>query len=135
MIEGKCSKYCPIFFVSHTTIDSNGYPVYRRRDNDSFIMKGESFVDNKFVVPYNKNYFSSSTPILMSNGAINLDPSSISLSILTRDIIGLLQKIYSSGDTIDETQLYYACRYLLLVKQYGTLLVLMLIIESLLLND
>lgn len=37
-------------------IDSEGYHVYRMRDNGVFIQKGNSFVDNRFVAPYIQNY-------------------------------------------------------------------------------
>ncbi|KAK1372495.1 hypothetical protein POM88_028688 [Heracleum sosnowskyi] len=39
---------------TETTIDANGYPVYRRRDNKRTIQLKEVEVDNRFVVPYNK---------------------------------------------------------------------------------
>lgn len=35
-------------------IDQEGFPVYRRRDNGVSVKKGESFADNRFVVPCNK---------------------------------------------------------------------------------
>lgn len=43
MQNGKCMKYFPKKFVNVTTIDSNGYLIYK---------KGESFADNRLVVPY-----------------------------------------------------------------------------------
>ncbi|PNY07550.1 helicase-like protein [Trifolium pratense] len=47
MQHGRCSKYFPKKFTSHTIIDSDGYPVYRRRDNGVYIQKGEHFIDNR----------------------------------------------------------------------------------------
>lgn len=40
MQNGRCTKYFPKKFVDATTIDADGYPVYRRRDNGRFIAKG-----------------------------------------------------------------------------------------------
>ncbi|XP_056843179.1 uncharacterized protein LOC130495713 [Raphanus sativus] len=54
MIDGKCSKFFPRKIVEKTTVDSQGYPVYRRRDNGAFIEKRGIHLDNRFVVPYNK---------------------------------------------------------------------------------
>lgn len=51
MVGGKCSKYFPKKFVNTTTIDPDGYPVYKRRDNGFVIKKGESFLDNR-LEPY-----------------------------------------------------------------------------------
>jgi len=51
MLNGKCTKHFPKKFVNTTMIDSDGYPVYRRRNNGVSIQKGESFVDNRYVVP------------------------------------------------------------------------------------
>lgn len=53
MQNEKWTKFSPKKFLENTTINSEGYPVYRRRDNGIFIKKGDSFIDNKFVVPYN----------------------------------------------------------------------------------
>ena len=53
MQNGNCSKYFPKSFQSSTTIDDEGYPKYKRRNNGLFVMKKEIQLDNKFVVPYN----------------------------------------------------------------------------------
>ncbi|KAI9108530.1 hypothetical protein K1719_020414 [Acacia pycnantha] len=53
MKDGRCSKYFPRKFNEHTMLDENGYPTYRRRnDNRTVTRKGIEF-DNRFVVPYN----------------------------------------------------------------------------------
>lgn len=49
MAEGKCTKYFPKRFVDSTTIDHDGYPIYKRRDDGVLIQKGDSFVDNRLV--------------------------------------------------------------------------------------
>lgn len=53
MQNGKCTKFFPKKFLENTTIDSERYPVYRRRDNGIFIKNGDSFIDNRFIVSYN----------------------------------------------------------------------------------
>ncbi|WOG83732.1 hypothetical protein DCAR_0102910 [Daucus carota subsp. sativus] len=60
MKDGKCTKYYPKEFTNETTIDSNGYPVYRRRDDKHTVHFKEKDIeiDNRFlfyisVIEYN----------------------------------------------------------------------------------
>ena len=53
MKDGLCSKKFPKEFQEETSIDDKGFPVYRRLDNGSFIMKNKVRLDNRHVVPYN----------------------------------------------------------------------------------
>ncbi|KAL2992795.1 hypothetical protein AAZX31_10G068400 [Glycine max] len=53
MKEGKCSCSYPKQFQPQTLLDSNGYPVYRRRNNGHSISKNGVIIDNRYVVPYN----------------------------------------------------------------------------------
>ncbi|KAK9713953.1 hypothetical protein RND81_06G060800 [Saponaria officinalis] len=43
----------PKAFNEETRFDHNGYPIYRRRLNDRYIKKGENYLDNRSIVPYN----------------------------------------------------------------------------------
>ncbi|XP_021974611.2 uncharacterized protein LOC110869685 [Helianthus annuus] len=52
--DRKCMKHFPKPFYRETTIDEDGYPVYRRRDTKIFFKKGKTKLDNRFVVPYNR---------------------------------------------------------------------------------
>ncbi|KAG5550493.1 hypothetical protein RHGRI_015459 [Rhododendron griersonianum] len=53
MENGKCTKRYPRAFSETTTMDENGYPIYRRRnDGKVYIVRGQE-VDNRDVVPYN----------------------------------------------------------------------------------
>ncbi|XP_022023686.1 uncharacterized protein LOC110923942 [Helianthus annuus] len=54
MVDKRCSKNFPKKFTPHTTIDSNGFPVYRRRDSGHTVIKSGVRLDNRNVVPYNK---------------------------------------------------------------------------------
>ncbi|XP_035835819.1 uncharacterized protein LOC110888316 [Helianthus annuus] len=54
MVDRKCSKGFPKKFQDHSTLDSNGFPLYRRRDDGSFVLKNKIQLDNRSVVPYNK---------------------------------------------------------------------------------
>ncbi|XP_035843847.1 uncharacterized protein LOC110931184 [Helianthus annuus] len=54
MVDMKCSKGFPKKFQDHTTLDSNGFPLYRRRNNGSSVVKNKIELDNRSVVPYNK---------------------------------------------------------------------------------
>ncbi|XP_021974991.1 uncharacterized protein LOC110870100 [Helianthus annuus] len=54
MVDKRCSKNFPKKFTPHTTIDSSGFPVYRRRDSGHTVIKFGVRLDNRSVVPYNK---------------------------------------------------------------------------------
>lgn len=117
MQNDKCTKYFPKKFNDETSIDLDGYPVYRRRDSGVFVQKGESFLDNRFVVPYNRSL------LLKYNAHINVEWCNQSRSIkylfkyvnkghdrVTTSFYGADQ---SSPDAPpDEIKMYYDCRYL-----------------------
>ncbi|XP_076944432.1 uncharacterized protein LOC143615082 [Bidens hawaiensis] len=54
MIDRECSKNFPKRFQSETSIDSKGFPIYKRRDNERYVVKKGINLDNRSVVPYNK---------------------------------------------------------------------------------
>ena len=52
--DGKCKKGYPKEWAEETQEHSNGYPVYRRRnDGKSFIKSGKQ-LDSRWIVPYNR---------------------------------------------------------------------------------
>ncbi|XP_021992205.1 uncharacterized protein LOC110889021 [Helianthus annuus] len=53
MVQQKCSKKFPKKYVDETCVDSEGYPVYRRRQTSNMVVKNGVTLDNRFVVPYN----------------------------------------------------------------------------------
>jgi hypothetical protein len=55
-MEGnKCTKHFPKSFNPEMMIDEEGFSVYRRRDDEKVIKKGQVEVDNRFIVPHNKD--------------------------------------------------------------------------------
>lgn len=55
MVDEKCNKHFPKIFYEETTMDEDGYPMYRRRNHGRYVKKGEVELDNRYVVPYNRN--------------------------------------------------------------------------------
>ncbi|CAL1390413.1 unnamed protein product [Linum trigynum] len=55
MKDGKCSKFFPKAFSTETSFDKFGNVVYRRRDSGVQVKKGRTMLDNRYVVPYNRN--------------------------------------------------------------------------------
>ncbi|XP_076911125.1 uncharacterized protein LOC143568997 [Bidens hawaiensis] len=54
VIDNKCSKNFPKKFQDKTSIDTDGFPLYRRRDSGAVVEKSDVNLDNRNVVPYNK---------------------------------------------------------------------------------
>lgn len=52
MKDGKCTTFYPKDLRNETTIDSDGYPVYRRRDDKRTILLKEIEIDNRFFFSY-----------------------------------------------------------------------------------
>lgn len=53
MEDGVCTKKFPRSYVPHTQVNDTGYIVYKRRNTDQFVQKGNIKLDNQFVVPHN----------------------------------------------------------------------------------
>ncbi|XP_040385740.1 uncharacterized protein LOC102722064 isoform X3 [Oryza brachyantha] len=53
MKDGRCSKGYPKQLCDATTIDDDGYPIYRRRNDGRYVVKNGVPLDNRWVVPYN----------------------------------------------------------------------------------
>ena len=53
MKDGVCSKHYPKDFSEESTIDALGFPIYRRPNNDRYVMKNGHRLNNRWIVPYN----------------------------------------------------------------------------------
>lgn len=53
MEDGVCSKKFPRSYFPHTQVNESGYILYRRRNTEQFVQKGNLKLDNQFVVPHN----------------------------------------------------------------------------------
>lgn len=55
IVNGRCSKHYLKQFCSETTIGENGYVIYRRRNNGRVVNINNFEVDNRWVIPYNRD--------------------------------------------------------------------------------
>ncbi|KAG5544393.1 hypothetical protein RHGRI_016971 [Rhododendron griersonianum] len=53
MENGKCKNNYPRSYCSETSIDADGYPIYRRRSTGEVVQIRGQMLDNRWVVPYN----------------------------------------------------------------------------------
>ncbi|XP_038719916.1 uncharacterized protein LOC120012542 [Tripterygium wilfordii] len=124
MSDGRCTKHYPKFFHQETTIDENGFALYRRRDDGKTIFKNGHALDNRFIVPYNKDlllryqahvnieWCNKSTAIKYLFKYINKGPDR-SRAVLEEDVL----QNAPAGErgtcmVIDEIKQYVDCRYL-----------------------
>ncbi|XP_016199851.1 uncharacterized protein LOC107640862 [Arachis ipaensis] len=54
MENGKCIRHFPKRFVNSTTVDEDGYPIYKQREDGKTISKSGVELDNRYVVPHNR---------------------------------------------------------------------------------
>ncbi|XP_038720003.1 uncharacterized protein LOC120012639 [Tripterygium wilfordii] len=115
MSGGRCKKHFPKPFHTETTIDDNGFAVYRRRDNGRTIMKNGHPVDNRSVVPYCKSL------LLRYQAHINVEWCNKSRAIkylfkyINKGPDRVRAVLESDGQqraVLDEIQKYLDCRYL-----------------------
>ncbi|CAN1274844.1 ATP-dependent DNA helicase PIF1 [Linum perenne] len=108
--RGKCSKHFPKPFSAETTIDEDGYPRYRRREDDRWIMKNNVQLDNRFVVPYNRYL------LLRFNAHINVEfcNKSRAIKYLFKYINKPPDRAKAAvvGSNIDEIKAFMDCRYI-----------------------
>jgi hypothetical protein len=57
MESNKCTKHFLKSFNAETTMDEEGFSVYKRRDDGKVIKKEKVEVDNRFVVLHNRDLF------------------------------------------------------------------------------
>ncbi|XP_019158039.1 PREDICTED: uncharacterized protein LOC109154766 [Ipomoea nil] len=118
MVNGRCSKYYPKKFVEKSTMDEDGYPVYRRSDNGRTIKKNGIDLDSRYVVPHNRHL------LVKYRAHINVEWCNQSKSIkylfkyVNKGNDRVTAEFYNSvadeatGKVIDEIKMYYDCRYI-----------------------
>ncbi|KAL7599407.1 uncharacterized protein LOC111906369 [Lactuca sativa] len=118
MVDNKCSKNFLTNFSKHTSIDENGFPIYRRKNDGSFVEKSGVQLDNRNVVPYNKYL------LKRYRAHINVEWCNQGSSIKylfkyitkgpDRATVTFVQNNSGSNkdDIVDEIKEYYDCRYL-----------------------
>jgi hypothetical protein len=52
MKNGRCSKNYPKDFHEATTVDESGFAIYKRPNNQRFVIKGGVRLDNRWIVPH-----------------------------------------------------------------------------------
>ncbi|XP_022024354.1 uncharacterized protein LOC110924672 [Helianthus annuus] len=118
MVNKRCSKNFPKKFTPHTTIDSSGFPVYRRRDSGHTVIKSGVRLDNRNVVPYNKRLlkrYQAHINVEWCNQAgsvkylfkyINKGPD-MATAVVSGDTSSTIKE-----NPKDEIKEYYDCRYI-----------------------
>ncbi|XP_021980701.1 uncharacterized protein LOC110876850 [Helianthus annuus] len=121
MVDNKCSKKFPKKFVDETSIDRDGFPLYRRRNNGFFVEKSRVKLDNRSVVPYNKvllKRYQAHINVEWCNQAgsikylfkyINKGPDRATVAVA---VVQSNNDEQQDDDAVDEINEYYDCRYL-----------------------
>ncbi|XP_038722074.1 uncharacterized protein LOC120014228 [Tripterygium wilfordii] len=120
MSQGKCKKHFPRSFHQKTTIDANGFALYKRQNSGKTVLKNGHTLDNRSIVPYNKDL------LLRYQAYVNVEWCNKSRSIKylfrcinkgpnrTRAILedGRSNIVGGIGTVVDEIHQYVDCRYL-----------------------
>ncbi|CAH1414995.1 unnamed protein product [Lactuca virosa] len=118
MVDRKCSKNFPKQFCDHTSVDSNGFPLYRRKNDGHFVEKSGVQLDNKNVVPYNKyllkryqahiniEWCKQGSSIKYLFKYINKGPNRATVSMVPSN------NDSDNNDAVDEIKEHYDCRYI-----------------------
>uniref|UniRef100_A0A803LSZ5 Helitron helicase-like domain-containing protein n=1 Tax=Chenopodium quinoa TaxID=63459 RepID=A0A803LSZ5_CHEQI len=122
LVDGKCSKNFPKKFCTEISFDDNGFVHYRRRQHREPIIVNGREVDNRWVVPYNRDL------CVKYNAHINVE------RVAVRSVVKYLYKYVTKGqdratvviennsttrhgqevrkgNRVDEIKQYLDCRY------------------------
>nr|GFB12558.1 hypothetical protein [Tanacetum cinerariifolium] len=94
MVDRKCSKHFPKKFMQHGSIDSDGCPVYRRRDDEKYVEKSGHHLHNGFVISYNATLLKHRVSTELYEPAMTIDGEQIKKPI--DEIKAYLDCIYLS---------------------------------------
>lgn len=126
MVQKKCSKNFPKKFQDETCVDADGYPVYRRRDTGNIIEKNGIPLDNRHVVPYNRDllrkyqchmnveWCNQSGSIKYLFKYINKGPDRVTASVYQ---VNQDPNDKQDKKKFDEVQNYLDCRYIFFLFQ------------------
>nr|KAJ0228155.1 hypothetical protein LSAT_V11C100011050 [Lactuca sativa] len=118
MVDKKCSKNFPKQFSNHSSVDQNGFPLYRRRNDGHFVEKSGVRLDNRNVVPYNKyllkryqahiniEWCNQGSSIKYLFKYINKGPDRATVAVVPTN------NECENNDAVNEIAEYYDCRYL-----------------------
>jgi hypothetical protein len=81
MKNGRCSKNYPKEFNEKTTVDENGFAVYKRPKNKRFIIKDGIKLDNRWIVPHNLELLKKYDAHINTEWCNKISSSNISLSM------------------------------------------------------
>nr|XP_009789935.1 PREDICTED: uncharacterized protein LOC104237479 [Nicotiana sylvestris] len=114
MKQGKCTKHFLKKVNDRTTFDSDRFPIYRRRNTGTQLKKNGANLDNRYVVPYNRDL------LVKYDAHINVE-----LCNYSRSVKYLFKYVHKGSDrataTIestnttaenDEINKYLDCRYI-----------------------
>lgn len=120
MVQRKCSKNFPKKYHDETSVDNDGYPVYRRRNTGNTIEKNGIKLDNRFVVPYNATllrkyqchmnveWCNQTGSIKYLFKYINKGPDRVTASVYQTNINSNAPEVQKP---VDEAKNYLDCRY------------------------
>ncbi|KAL3034065.1 hypothetical protein AAZX31_02G171400 [Glycine max] len=108
MKESKCSHFYPKQFQPHTLLDSNGYPVYRRRNNRHLISKNGVIIDNRYIAHINIEWCNQSTSIKYLFKYINKGYDRVTV-VMVSNSNDTTQNVNIQNDELKE---YLDCRYI-----------------------
>ncbi|XP_074326602.1 uncharacterized protein LOC141664545 [Apium graveolens] len=111
MQQGKYSKFFPKQFNDTATIGEDAYPIYRRRDRGNSVEKKGALLDNRYVIPYNRNL------LVNFDTHINVELCNWARSI--KYIFKYINKgpdrataVIETAEERDEIRAYLDCRYI-----------------------
>ncbi|CAN1761728.1 ATP-dependent DNA helicase PIF4 [Linum perenne] len=108
--DRKCTKHFPKKNNPETTMDQDGFPRYRRREDGRRVLKNRVYLDNRYVVPYNRYL------LLRFDAHINVEfcNKSRAIKYLFKYINKPPDRAMAAvvGDKSDEIKAFMDCRYL-----------------------
>ncbi|XP_012836252.1 PREDICTED: uncharacterized protein LOC105956889 [Erythranthe guttata] len=118
MKDGICTKRFSKSFFNRIEDDADGYPMYRKKENERTVVKKKTFLDNVFVVSYNRvllkkyrahinvNLCNKNKSIKYFLNYVNKGHDRVTKAFYQSNNLG------ASPESHDEIKMYYDCRYL-----------------------